>query len=513
MRAALRRGAAFGVSIVAVAGAPAVHGQAAGSSDGTGGRGFALTPSLTVTETLTDNSRLSTTDRRSDLVTQVTPAIRISSTGGRVRGFLDYSLTGLVYARSTSGNEWQNALNGAVNVEAIENWAFLDAYANISQQSTSAYGTRSADSTLINANRTEVRTLTLSPYLKGRIANAADYEVRLTQNWTRNSTADTANNSSTLASVRVGSDSSSRTLNWSADASHQAYDYSVGRSTVDDRVRGLLYMTVDPQLRLTLIVGREESDIESVDEVGRNTPGIGFDWTPSPTTRLSAQAERRFFGNSHSLSFEHRTPRTVWRFSDVQDITTGFGQPTPGTVGTAYDLFFAQFASQQPDPVLRAGLVNAFLQANGIAPSAQAFTGSLASAVTRQRRQQFSFALVGIRDTATFGASQTQGLRVDSGATVADDFANGNQVRSRGVSVGVAHRLTPSTALNVLAAIDRTSGTVAAPTTTLRSIGLYLTGAVNSRSTYSLGAHHSQFSSPTNPYQESGLTAVLGMRF
>ena len=171
-------------------------------ADPAGGRNFSIVPSLSLSETLTDNSRLTSTDKQTDLVTQVTPGIRITSNGGRVKGFLDYSLTGLAYARSSSSNEFQSSLNSVVKVEAIENWAFVDATANISQQSVSAYGTRSTDSTLVNSNRTEVRTLTLSPYLTGKLASFADYDVRLTQNWTRNSATSEADNSSTLATLK-----------------------------------------------------------------------------------------------------------------------------------------------------------------------------------------------------------------------------------------------------------------------------------------------------------------------
>lgn len=513
MRGAMRRGVVLGASIAAVAAAPGVQAQLAAVPESESGRAFSVVPSLAISETLTDNSRLTSADRQTDLVTQVRPGIRITSTGGRVKGFVDYSLTGLAYARRSSSNELQNSLNSVVKVEAIDNWAFVDAAANISQQSISAYGTRSADSTLVNGNRTEVRSLTLSPYVKGSLAGFADYEARVTQSWTRNSSSEAANNSSSLATLRVGGNSGLRVVSWSVDASHQVYDYSTGRRTEDDVVRGLLFFAVSPELRLTLIEGRESNNIASTEKASHSTPGFGVDWSPTETTKLSGKYERRFFGSSHALSFEHRTPRTVWRYRDTQDTSTGFGQPAPGSVGTAYDLFFAQFASQQPDPVLRAALVDAFLRANGIAPTTQVFAGSLAPAVTRQRRQELSFALIGMRDTVTFGASQTQALALDNTAPVTGDFANGNLVRARALSLGLAHRLTPSSALNLLASINRASGTVNAPTTTLRSVSLYWTDQLSSRSNFSLGAHHAKFSSPTNPYAETGLTATLGLRF
>jgi uncharacterized protein (PEP-CTERM system associated) len=477
------------------------------------GRGFSIVPSVAVTETLSDNIRLSSTDRQTDLVTQITPAIRITSNGGRIRGFVDYSFSGLVYARNSSGNEVQNFLNSAVKVEAVENWAFIDASASVTQQYVSAYGTQSADSTVINSNRTEVRTFTVSPYAKGKLAASIDYEARLTQNWTRNSTSDAANYDDSLATVRVQGDSRLRAVSWSADASMQVYDYTIGRRTEDDRIRGFLYFTVNPQLRLSLSGGLESSNISTINKETNSTPGIGIEWNPTERTLLAAQYEKRFFGSSHALKFEHRTPRTVWRYTDTRDVENGFGQPAAGQPGTAYDLFFAQFASVQPDPGLRASLVDQFLRSNGIAPTAQVYSGSLATAPTEQRRQDLAFAFLGVRDTITVVGSQTRGRRIDPLSTTVDDFANNNLVRQRGVSLGLSHRMTPLAALNLVTSIDRTSGSVASQETTLRTVRLYWTDQFGPRGDYSMGVRHASFSSAVAPYTETAVMARLGLRF
>jgi uncharacterized protein (PEP-CTERM system associated) len=512
MRAIVHRGVKLGASVVAVAAASA-HAQTATVSEDTEGRSFSIVPTLFISETLSNNVLLSSNDRRSDLVSQVTPGIRINSTGGRFRGFLDYSLSGIAYARNSRGNEFQNALNSALSVEAIEKFAFVDVTANVSQQVISAYGTRSADSTVINSNRTEVANFSISPYATGRLAGLADYEARFRLDWTRNSTTETADSARSLALLRVTGDSDGHRVSWSADASHQAYDYKEGRRTEDDRIRGVLYIPVNPQLRFSLIAGIESSNMSTLEKETESTPGAGVDWSPTERTRLSGQYEKRFFGNSHSLIFEHRTPRTVWRFSDVQDIVTSFGQPIPGQFGTAYNLYFEQFASVQPDPVLRGALVDEFLRVRGIDPTAQLFSGSLATSPTRERRQNLSFALLGVRDTITFSASQTRGIRIDPLSTAIDDFANDNLVRQRGLSVSLAHLLTPVSALNLVGSFDRTSGSTTAQSTTLRSVSLFLTGQFGPRGGYSLEIRHSSFSSSSNPYSETAATATLALRF
>ena len=138
-----------------------------------------FTPELSIQETLTTNSHL-TSNGKTDLITEIGPELRVSSSAGRVKGFLDYAVKGVAYARESSANNVQQLLNAAGTAEAIENWAYIDASASISQQNISALGTQSPDSSLINSNRTEVTSVNVSPYLRGHIGNLASYDARLT---------------------------------------------------------------------------------------------------------------------------------------------------------------------------------------------------------------------------------------------------------------------------------------------------------------------------------------------
>ena len=108
-----------------------------------------LSARLSVSEVYTSNVNL-TSNSRSDLITQVSPGIRITSKGGRVQGSLDYSLTEQLYARNSSGRRSQNALNATGNAELLENWAFVDFGGVVGQQSVSAFGAPTGDGSAIN---------------------------------------------------------------------------------------------------------------------------------------------------------------------------------------------------------------------------------------------------------------------------------------------------------------------------------------------------------------------------
>ena len=78
MRLVARSGAILGASVVVLAGADA-HARAIAPPDGIA-HGFSVVPGLTIRETLTNNSQLPITDRKSDLITQVTPSVRTHRT-------------------------------------------------------------------------------------------------------------------------------------------------------------------------------------------------------------------------------------------------------------------------------------------------------------------------------------------------------------------------------------------------------------------------------------------------
>ena len=475
-------------------------------------RAVAIVPRFSVTQTLTDNARLSADNKRFEAITQLSPGVHISSNAGRIQGSLDYALNGVVHARDSSASNLQHALRAFVRAEAVENWAYLDASASISQQNIAALGTQSPDPALNNSNRTEVSTFSIAPYVRGSLGGIANYEARLHHAGTNSDTSN-ADSTTTAATLRLSSDRQWARLGWFADASHQVVDFHAGRETESDRINAGLSFVVGPELSFSARGGREINNLVSLDRQSHVTSGFGLVWNPTERTRFTLDRDRRYFGHSHSIRFEHRTPKTVWKYLDVRDVSSGASSNSVANPVTVFDLLFAQLASEVPDPVQRALIVNDFMQRMGISPNALAVGGFLTAASSLQRRQELSFALIGVRTTITVSGFRTEGSRLDTVSTVVDDLANGNVLRQRGLSVTAAHRLTPDSSLMLTASQLNTSGTVGDRSTRLRSGLLTWSSRVGSRTHLSLGARHVRFASNTTPYTESALIGTLTLRF
>ena len=477
-------------------------------------RTLSIVPRLSVSETLTNNVSLTSVGRQSEQITEISPGIQIVSDGGRLKGFLDYSLRQVMYAQNSSGRSSRNALNTFGTFEAVDHWAYLDFSGNIAQQAISAFGAQSPSGLSSNSNLTESRSFRLSPYLRGKLSTFADYEARYSLNTSRSQSSLASDVTTNEAVVRLNGQTPSARLGWSMDASRQNTRFGAGRTTEADTLRGNLNYSVNPQLNLTFTGGREANNYTTINKNSSFISGFGLNWNPSETTKLAGSRQNRSFGSSHSVLFEHRTARTVWRFNDSKDVSASPNQTGFASLGSVYELYFSQFASVEPDPIRRAALVNNFLQVNGINPNATAVGSFLTSALSLQRRQDLSFALLGQRDTITFIANRSEGLRLDTVVGgVNDDLSNSAAVRQRGLSVNLAHRLTPETSLTVVASLQKATDAQGLQNTSTKSVNVNVATRVGTHSTAILGARRVVFESLSAPYTESAITGTLNIQF
>lgn len=480
---------------------------------GSGGRGFYVVPTFSANATLTNNVNLSATDKESDLVLALSPGIQMGGQSGRVRGYLNYVLTGNVHARSNESSNFTNSLAASGTVEAVENWLFVDANASVSQQFISPFGAQSPNTSLNNDNRTEVRSVSVAPRVQGQIAGQVNYVGRAFYSFTDSGSSKASD--STVWGALLGFDATTRwsRLSWGLDFSYREARFSDQRSEFDQlNVLSLTY-AITPELHATLRGNVETSNLTSVDNETTTGWGGGVRWRPSPRTNFIAEYDQRVFGNSHLYSLDYRTPRTVWAFSNRQGLSTGQFNNGLGAPTSPYNLLFTQFAAIEPDPVKRAQLVNAFMRANGIDPNASLNTGYLPNQVQLERRQEASASWLGQRDTAILNVYQTQSEAVRATALNANDpFSGANALRWRGAGLTWSHRLTPRDTLSVSGSGQRTTQRLGNQETTLW-IGLAMWSTqLAERIAVSLSARY-QTQSGSTQFDEAALLATLNMTF
>lgn len=176
-----------------LAGGLAVLPAAAAAGDWT------ITPKLGGQEAYTDNVLLTPTDRRSDLITMLSPSLSISGASERLQGSFNYSPTAYLYALTPSLNGVAQNLYANGTATLVPRHLFLDAHAYASLQPTqpglTTLGALSASplagissgtigpgtsSTVPISQQTQITGFDASPYVVGHFDGIGTGELRYT---------------------------------------------------------------------------------------------------------------------------------------------------------------------------------------------------------------------------------------------------------------------------------------------------------------------------------------------
>lgn len=473
--------------------------------------GLWIEPRISLQHTVTNNVRLDAT-HVSDQVTEVSPGLRLVSNTAHIKGFFDYSLSGIHYARGAGFDHVRHNLNANAVIEAIEQRAFIDLAGVVASQPISAFGAPVGGSPA-NPNAAQSSSFRISPYLRGSFGSVADYEARYSVQDTR---TDTEIRSGILTQdwlLRLGNRRSGQLLGWSVDASQQTVDYSLVRSIDTATLRTNLIYAVTSQLALSGVAGVESTNQLSLARKSSSIVGVGVVWQPSERTRLSLDRERRYFGGAYNVALEHRTGRTVWRYTDSKGISTGQNAQS-ASLGSLFDLLNGVYARQEADPVRRTQLVLAEIERLGLPANLQVFPDFLRSSSTLQRMQQLSLALLGQRSMVTLAATRSDNQRLDTIArSLGDDFDTNSRIRQRGWSLWLAHRLTPNSSIDANWLELQSIGTVPGLETRVRSLSFGLTTLLAPRTSGGLQVRRIVSDGLASPYSESAVVGTITHRF
>ena len=234
---------------------------------------FRVDPVVDASFTVSDNIDLAPSDRRkSDLVLQLTPSLRISEKGAHT------SLTGTVgaavlqYARNGGSNvEPQVSLNGTA--ELLDRLLFVDGSIQIAPSYFSPFGAQPRNLTNTTANRYTSYAYRVSPYIKRDVGGGLHYEVRDDNIWTSARGAPVATDRSYANDLLATITRDPTPIGWSLDYTRNDTRFSNQDSLVSEaeRAHALTEQRSD-------IEGHEALEIEGVGDA--RILGHGADVVP-----------------------------------------------------------------------------------------------------------------------------------------------------------------------------------------------------------------------------------------
>ena len=467
----------------------------AGRSAATWAADWNVVTGIAVQETLTDNVRLQPESQaKSDLVSGVSPYIRLHGEGARLKLDFSYSPHLLLYANNPDQDGISHSLNATSQAELIENFFFLDADALVAQNFVSPFGSTQSDLASINQNRVETYTARLSPYLKGNFGPELAWQAR---------------NQTTWSWISGGAFGDSQKVNWTASlqtpvrvfgsrAEYQRNELHAAQqpTRVEEVARTYLYFRPVSSITFSAIGGYEQNNY-SLRETKNPIYGAGIDWQPSPRTSASARWEDRYFGSSYQVGLNHRTRLTAWNINVSRGASSYPQELLRLPPGNTAALLNSALVSRFPDPAEREAAVQDILRQTGLPP----FLASQQSLFTQQvllvKREEASVAILGARNSLTFAIFRTnqEQLTEPLAVAVGKAIATGEQVTTRGFSVALAHTLTAFSVITGTYLHTRSESSLSTAETTQDAYRVFWTHRVSPKTNVFTGARYVRFDS------------------
>lgn len=471
-----------------------------------------ITPQLGARALYTDNVSLAAPGKESsEFVLDIMPRISARYTGGRLKADVDYTLHALNYLNGTASSRTANALLGNAKLEVLDNQLFIDARASISTAAISALGAQPVDVANRSRNQSEVRTLALSPYLRGLLPSVAGaYDLRYTRTSTSASGTSLASTDSDAFVAQV-KDTSGARIGWRGEANLLTQRFSNRPDIRRDSYRGILDLNVDRQTRLYGFVGHEDGTL-GISQYSRAFSGAGFNWRPTERTEVSGEQSQRYFGTSYNYRVSHRTGLTAWDVGFSRAATTLQEQLFQANPGDVYALLYNAYASRIPEADQRDQAIRQFLATTGMSRILTSQVNFITNRVFLQRMLYASAAITGQRNTLTFSVTSTDREAMDTGIALADDFLLSPRLKTRSWGVNWNHKLTPLSSLDLLLS-DLSSRGIAGQSASRRMGLLTLSTKLGPTATGSLGFRATRFDASTLDFSEHAVIATVNSAF
>ena len=484
-----------------------------------------VVPALELTERYTDNFYQESDDqKRSQFISELTPSLSFRKTGPRL------TLNGTAQwrhfnyrdddVRDTLDHSFEYAVAGRGIL--AEDLLYVDASASARPANISAFGARVEDTPYLAANQAKVKTWRISPYLEQRYGRSATLSLRYARDHVEG--AQNARGFGTSVgdsiSASLASGEAFGQLGWGLTHFRQDLDDSYNGESSSEATAANLRYALTRRMALTGMVGYDSYRFGGPgdDSAGRNW-SLGFDWTPSLRTNVSAALGRHFYGQTGNFSLLHRSRRTVWNIAYTDGVTTSRQQfLLPSAIDTSA-LLDRLFAASISDPIVREQAVAAYIRDNGLPSALAEDINFLSNRYFRQKELRGSMAFRTARTSAVLSLSGTERIALSSQQS--DSVLLGSQagsfndnVRQLGATATANYRLSPRS--SAVAGISwRRSRSLTTDIVDLRRdfrLGLTHQLGRNVRAAVDLNRRYGTLGRGAGPFHEHSISASLSVQ-
>ena len=483
-----------------------------------------FTPTLELRETYTDNVALrEDAFKQGQWVTEITPGLQVRMRGPRltVNGFYQLQYFAMADSDISGTNRTARSGQGQLRANIIDDLLYVDANGAISQQGISPFGQLITDNNYASANRAEVKTWRVSPYLVHRFGPQANAELRYAHDEVDAGRTGLGNTVGDSLSLRVTSGVAFRTVGWGLVLSQQNVSDSVAGDTSIKNANLNLRYRAGRTLNLLGGIGYDEYDYNSLGGVtGGKSWNAGAAWTPSLRTSVQGSIGRRYYGPSRSLTALHRSRHTVWSINyDDSVISTRSNFLLPATIDTASlldRLFMPNFA----DPAERARAVQDYIRSTGLPPALADNVNFFSNRYSLQKQLRASVAFKRGRSGAVVGLYKVR--REALSVRESDSPILGTSINSfndntdqTGLNATLNYRLTGRTSLNLVGDVVRSESLTTGLESRSSAVRFTMRHQLRAKLVGALSVRHVEGNTALlggRPYTENAVSASLSMQ-
>jgi len=322
---------------------------------------WTIEPSISATETYTDNVTLSAENESSEFISQINPGFSVLAKGRRIQLSGQYSLGYINYWDSAYSDRYFNQGRLSASMELVKRHVNVDTAATVSEQVIDPTKITAFDEHAITNNRTETRTVMLNPTLKNRFGRYVDSSLSYKHSRVAYSTKKIDPSFENSLHYSLSSGRWFKKFAWKGNALIQSgQQKNANQTQVSGRLdysvlrKWKLFLTGHVQKRNYITVGSDNGRYFVKNEVG-------VVWTPSrkvyleggggvvlnshvlsqdkleieqriwrakivinPTARTLFEfgREQAIFGRRIYSSFKHYTKKTIWSSTYAETIIT-----------------------------------------------------------------------------------------------------------------------------------------------------------------------------------------------
>jgi uncharacterized protein (PEP-CTERM system associated) len=349
----------------------------------------------------TNNSNFDTSiTRESDLIASVSPTIVLRGEGRRLRVSGAAALSMVTYVEGTQGSSFDPVGRFSANLEAIEDWLYVDAEVSATRSLENPLAPRIEGPS--SFNRTTDLTARISPYIERSFPNDLRLLVRSDNAWTDTRGGPESVPAEYSARHFLRFSRTPRPFGWALEAERRRddrLDLGIDDTVWYDLARIRLGYVIGGTFEFGLRGGYERSEL-FVDDKTQTFAGVELSWRPSERTRLEGYWEDRSFGDAWNLTFDHRSPFVAWNWRSSRDLTTFddayFSIPATGDLTALLD---AALQTRIVDPVERARAVEDFIARRGLPRSLPGPINVRSDQVVVRTSRTGTITFIGIRST------------------------------------------------------------------------------------------------------------------